>query len=324
MKTLALISVLGAAATSPIVLQLGVHRFGHETSGAVAAHAAPGQVGWQYPNGDISGFGPQTFLVGRDRSIWLDDGLNNRLLVWNPGKAAAVAQTVPLKFSNADSEVALGPAGSIYTTRTLGTGAQHNYRLVLDRQSTSGKLLWETRLPNIGSEFCGRLVVGPGRTLYCVGPHDTWISVATPAGGPIPASKRRRFIGEPVAGGLRLVTSVFPNHSVRFALVDRRGSALRSWRVDSRSPIAGARVLDVIGREPVVVLDIQNVEHRPALWDYVVLRLGPHGVVGRATIRHAVYGDNLLPDLRLGPDGRVYQLRSDPSKGVTIERFALG
>jgi hypothetical protein len=319
--------VAGAAVTKPIVVQLGIHRLDRTTAGKVVAHAARDQVGWQLPNGDVGGFGPQTFLVGADRSIWIDDGLNNRLLVYRPGRPKTVAREVPLKFANADSEVALGPAGSIYTTRFLGSGATHDYRLVLDRQTATGKLIWETRLPTIGGEFCGALRHGPGGTLFCVGPHETWIPVATAAGVPIPALQRRRSSSEPVAGGLHLVSHIFApvgaGHSVRFALVDRHGSVVRSWRIYSRNAIAGARVLDVIGREPVVALDIQNLKHRPILWDYVILRLGLHGAV-RVSVRHGVYGDNLLPDLRLGPDGALYQLTSSPSTGVEINRYSLG
>ena len=322
-------SVAVGAVGKPIVVQLGTHRFDRTSAGTVVAHAGPTQVGWQLRNGDASAFGPQTFLVGKDRSIWLDDGLNNRLLVWQPGHQGSVARTVPLPFATADSEVALGPAGSIYTTRTLGNGRDRTYRLVLDRQTATGKLIWEMRLPSVGGEFCGRLRLGPGGTLYCVGMRETWIPVATPTGQPISAVEQHRGKGpEPVAGGLRLVTHVFApvgaGHSVRFALVDRHGSVVRRWRVNSRSPIAGARTLGVIGRQPVVLLDIQNLNRRPVAWDYVVLRLGAHGAVARLSVRHAVYGDNLLADVRVGPNGRLYQLRSDPSVGVSVVRYSLG
>jgi hypothetical protein len=159
--------------------------------------------------------------------------------------------------------------------------------------------------------------------------RETWIPVATPAGQPISAAEQRQRTGpEPVGGGLRLVSHIFApvgaGHSVRFALIDRHGSVVRSWRVNSRSPIAGARTLGVIGRQPVVLLDIQNLNRRPVAWDYVVLRLGAHGAVARLSVRHAVYGDNLLADVRVGPDGRLYQLRSDPSVGVSVVRYSLG
>jgi hypothetical protein len=320
---------VGAGVVKPIVVQLGIHRFDRTSAGKIVARATPDQVGWQLPNGDVGGFGPQTFLVGRDHSIWLDDGLNNRLLVYRAGRPKTVARVVPLKFATADSELALGPAGSIYSTRFLGSGAAHDYRLVLDRQAGTGKLLWESRLPSVGEEFCGALRVGPDGTLYCVGPGEKWIAVATPAGRPTSSADRRRRTGqEPVAGGLRLVSHEFApiraSHSVSFMLLDRRGSIVRSWRIFSRSAITEARTLDSVGGDPVVVLDIQNLKRRPVAWDYVVLRLGPRGTVARVTLRHAVYGDNLLPDLRVGPGGALYQLGSSPETGVVVSRYSLG
>jgi hypothetical protein len=318
----------GAVHKHQIVVRLGIHRFGRTSPGPVVARAGAKQVGWQLPSEGVSGFGPETFLVGKDRSIWLDDGLNNRLLVYRLGRPKTVARVVPLKFATADSELALGPAGSIYSTRFLGSGRTHDYRLVLDRQTATGKLLWESNLPKIGKEFCGALRVGPGATLYCVGPHETWIPVATPTGRPTSPPHQRHGAGQPVARGLRLVSHQFApvgaSHSFSFKLVDRRGSVVRSWRIYSKSAIVDAHVLDPAGRDPVVLLGIQNTKKRPVAWDYVVLRLRLHGNVSRVSLHHAVYGDNLLPDVRVGPDGRLYQLHSDPSTGVRIVRYLLG
>ena len=43
------------------------------------------------------------------------------------------------------------------------------------------------------------------------------------------------------------------------------------------------------------------------------------------SVPHMVFGDNVLPDLRmsLDPQGGVYQLRSDPRFGVQILRYSL-
>src|SRR5205823_5888836 len=68
----------------PFVVRLGVHRFGRTRAPeAVVARAGPSQVGVR-TQGDVAG--PQTFVVGRDRSIWLFDGLKQRLLVWRAGR----------------------------------------------------------------------------------------------------------------------------------------------------------------------------------------------------------------------------------------------
>jgi hypothetical protein len=78
-----------SSATRPIVVRLGVHRFGHtRPPDAVVAHATADRVGWLHEG--VSA-GPETFVVDRDRSIWLHDEVNHRLLVWRAGDANTVA-----------------------------------------------------------------------------------------------------------------------------------------------------------------------------------------------------------------------------------------
>jgi hypothetical protein len=92
-------------------VDLGVHRFGRvRKAGAVVARPRPGQVGFFTPQQGAP-FGPHSFLVGPDRSVWLIDELKRRLLVWRPGRPSTFARTVPLPFFAID--FALGPAGSI-------------------------------------------------------------------------------------------------------------------------------------------------------------------------------------------------------------------
>ena len=88
-------------------VNLGAHRFGHvRAPDAVVAQVGGTEVAWQ---GEGDPFGPQTFLVGRDGTIYLDDGLNNRLLVFRKGAPETVARTIALPSGSADSDVALGP-----------------------------------------------------------------------------------------------------------------------------------------------------------------------------------------------------------------------
>jgi hypothetical protein len=51
------------------------------------AKAGPNEVGWESPPPGADGvtFGPWSFDVARDGSIWLLDEVNERLLVWQPG-----------------------------------------------------------------------------------------------------------------------------------------------------------------------------------------------------------------------------------------------
>ena len=66
--------------------------------------------------------------------------------------------------------------------------------------------------------------------------------------------------------------------------------------------------------------DFQN----GAKTEYEVLRLGPHGAAARLSLRRSVFGDTLLPDLRVGADGKLYQLSTSPDTGITVTRFPLG
>ena len=51
--------------------------------------------------------------------------------------------------------------------------------------------------------------------------------------------------------------------------------------------------------------------------------LGPDGTRSRFSLPDAVYGGDFYADLRLGPDGRLYQLATSPSRGVVIRRYSL-
>jgi len=56
--------------------------------------------------------------------------------------------------------------------------------------------------------------------------------------------------------------------------------------------------------------------------EYFVLRLGPQGTRAQFPLRRAVFGDNILPDVRFGPDGRLYELGSSTATGV-VSRYSL-
>ena len=263
----------------PVAVTLGTHRFGRTRApDAIVAHTGAAGLGWQ-TEGDR--FGPQTFLVGRDRSIWLDDSLNNRLLVWQPGRPEAPVRSVPLPDRSADHDVALGPAGSVYVTGVVGRGLAA--RLVLYRLSATGKVIWQLKLAGdyAGAGNSDVLVVGansalrtgPDGVLYCLaaapslpGGERAWMPVATPSGRPLSLAAQRRgtrWPDQPLAGGRRLIAEVFTAkvdaapHEARFAIVDRRGRLVRSWRIVSRTAISfGYSTLEVVGGDPVVLLDV--------------------------------------------------------------------
>jgi hypothetical protein len=316
----------------PVVVRLGTHRFGRtRPADAVVARAKADQVGWQ-SEGDPSG--PQTFLVGRDRSIWLHDAMNHRLLVWRAGRPGAPARSVTLPFLIPGAEdVALGPAGTIYFDRD---DREARRLFVYRMDSATGKVLWRTTVEGeVGGNT--QLRVSPDGTLYAIAADLGWVPVATPAGRPLSPFEQRRGAGlQPTAGGLRLVAETYAPYAgdsgrhpdpreVRVALIDRSGRLVRAWRVVSRTAInlTGFFTPALVGGAPVVSLDATAGRDQNFKWEYVVLRLGPKGATTSFSLRHAVYGESLFADLRVGPDGALYQLSSSPASGVTIGRYSV-
>jgi hypothetical protein len=318
----------------PVRVLLGAHRFGKTRAPeATVAHWAPGDVGWQ-TEGDR--FGPETFLVRRDGSVLLDDELNQRLLV----SGQSGARTIPLPEGTTDGDVALRRDGMLFAGG--GDGVGRDYHRVLYRLSPTGAVLWKSRLYGARDTFVNGtnspLRFGPDGTLYCLvgmflpGSGFGWMPVTTPGGRPLSQTAQRggtHWPYQPVAGRLRLVSEVYTPASedapreARFALF--RGTKLvRAWRVESRTDLNfDFFTPELVGEDLVVALDITKQTQTGFRWEYLVLRLGPRGLKARFSLPRAVYGDNLLADLRLGPNGRLYQLASSPADGVTIYRYSL-
>jgi len=314
----------------PFVVRLGVHRFGRTRAPeAVVARAGPAQVGFR-TQGDVAG--PQTFVVGRDRSIWLDDGLKQRLLVWRAGDSARIARTVRLPHFSPDTDFALGAHGTLYKA-WWDTSAPPGV-LRLDRLTGTGKVLWQSTL---ASEVTNTLLrIGPLGTLYSVvgrpgslGAERGWTPAATPAGMPYTVAQQRLRDGWPYQplpnNGERLLAVLRPPNEMRYAIVDRAGRPIRAWRILSGTRIApNYTTPELVGKDLVVVLDVTARVKGAFRWEYLVLRLGPSGKPrAEFSLRRTVYGDNLLADVRIEPDGKLYELGSSPATGVRIYRFPL-
>jgi hypothetical protein len=330
--------------SKPVVVRLGAHHFGQTAASTdVVARAGANQVGWDIS--DEFHLGPQTFQTAADGSVWLEDSFNNRLLVWSPGSSGSFARSIPIPWGAGLSDVAFGPHGEVYVTRK----AFDPTRLVLDRlDPTTGVILWENQ---VGLQYGGGpsgdsypviasgspLRLGPDGTLYYLvwmgrtGDEWGWMPVATPAGAPISPEAQLAGIDwpyQPLKGGLRLVGGELyaahddgAPHEIRYALVNRSGRVVRSWRILSTTDMGFHQTVpDLAGGDPVVVVDFQQ----PGQWEYEVLRLGPHGAAAKLSLRHSLFGDSLLPDLRVGADGRLYQLSTSPDTGITVTRFPLG
>ena len=119
-------------------------------------------------------------------------------------------------------------------------------------------------------------------------------------------------------GGLRLVTQI--SFSVaRFALVNRDDEIVRAWRITSPtrlSTLAAAPAL--VGGSLVLPFEISSGRH----WEKLVVRLGSH--VRLTLADWPLVGEvNLFAPLRIGSDGRLYQLRTSLVAGASVASYAL-
>ncbi|HXZ56701.1 MAG TPA: hypothetical protein VEG40_03860 [Gaiellaceae bacterium] len=335
--------------TGARIVRLGTHRFGRlRAPGTVVAKAGPGQVAFTNPAQGAKE-GPWSFEVARDRSIWLLDELNRRLLVWPPGHPKAHPRVVKLA-SILPIDFALGPAGSVYITRGLKPPVR---AMGLTRLAAGGRVLWTSKLAT--GIFNNQLRQGPDATLYWTGgvpssrrterggPDSVWVPAATPHGKPLSTARqaRARTMYQPLRGGLRLLCGWAPfekdpffgraPHEERFALINRAGRLVRSWRITSRTVIwpHPQATPALVGHDLVVVLTASSGRRN----EYLVLRLAktPSGTRARFSLPSASWLDtsgraawgDVMTDLRVGPDGKLYQLGSSPTTGVAIYRYSM-
>jgi len=348
-RTLVLVLLLAAAAVafarpapaSPIkwlAVDLGVHSFGHlSLPGAIVARAGADAVGFEcgkpsacspeQPSGGGCGCidtlpqGPTAVDVARDRSVWVLDGVKHRLLAWQRGRPA---RAVPLPADVGDSDFVLGRDGTIYV---FGGNVHGKPYLTLYALTRAGRVRWHAAT-TVGSSQA-RLLLGWDGSVYSVGPSasPTWTPVTTPAGRPLPLSTQRARSShlQPLARGLRLLTTQVSEREVHFALVDMRGTVVRAWRVRSRTSLEVGRLAPaLVDGDLVVALGVYAVRKN----ETAILRLRASGPARlRVTLDgRAVWdpdGTTARSVVRIGADGRLYQLRTDPAKGVTVARYSL-
>ena len=343
----AALAALQPASAAPVrwlAVQLGTHRFGHlRAPDAIVARAGVKEVGFECgkpsacpgaePSAgggcgciDVLPQGPTSFEVARGGSIWVLDGVNRRLLVWHAGQPAHPARAVRLPAGLDAGDFALGRDGTIYTYSTHNIAHRRNHMLYA--LTPAGRVRWKTASAIETSNPALRL--GADGTLYAVGATGdlaAWTPLTTATGRPLPLVKQRlrtrRF--QPLAGGLRLVTTQPSSREVRITLRDQAERVVRAWRITSRTALGSTRTSSaMVGGDVIVVLDVSH----EAQWERVVLRLGSRGIRQNFSLDGRAVWD---PDgtaagapVRVGPDGQLYQLRTNPTSGVSVARYSLG
>ncbi len=321
--------VVPPATAGPIkwlAVELGSHRFGRLRSpDAIVARAGADRIGFSDPMPGDSGCGdgpqgPRLFDVGPDGSIWLLDDINHRLVQWRPAETAT-ARTVSLPQRLAVHVFAVGSNGLIYAyAADLRNGHESLYAL-----SSRGSVRWAAPVKSNEPLYMFRASNG---VLYGAQPH-TFVPLTTSDGQPLSTAEQRRRASayQPLADGVRLLTTQPSAREVHVAEVDSAGNVLRAWRITSTTSLGLTRVAAaLVGDDLVVPLDVYRTVGGKPLFERVVLRLRPSGSWRQFALdARAVWGDDgTSTPLRFGPDGSLYQLRTNPKTGVGIARFDIG
>jgi hypothetical protein len=332
------VAVQPAAATSSVAapVALGVHRFGHlRPPDAIVAHADADEVGFSSPPEGADGisFGPWSFDVAKDGSVWLLDEVNHRLLMWQPGRPGRPARTVPLPMDPLErmANFTVAPDHTVYATYVPPPGPGPK-TLGLAALAPDGTVRWTA--PTTDEIFNAKLSIGPDNVVYLSSGHSgrqDWTPLTTPAGRPLPLAEQRRrtSLQQPLPGGLRLsATRRVTGREWGFALSDEAGRTVRGWRVTSQTDLGAMTMVPaLVGGDPVVGLEVTQQPGNRFQYEYEVLRLARGGGTSArfaiATEGRVVYGEGGMTGLRVGPDGQLYQLRTSRSAGVDVARYSL-
>lgn len=326
---------LGTGAASPIKwipVGLGTHSFGHvRAPEAVVVTAGTNQVGFKKHGGNCGCTdgpqGPMLFDVAQEGSIWVLDVLNHRLLAWKPGRPAQPARKLALPKLDI-RDFAVGRDGTVYLYAVYAEPPAGDSGANLWALAPSGHVRWR-----VHARTGSALRLGPDGALYSIGASKrspaAWTPLTTATGRPLSLAAQRHgsVSAQPLAAGMHLVTSQLGVHEVHFALVDRSQKIVHAWRVTSKTPLVAAQramTPTLVGGELVVAVDVS----RQLKSELLVMRLSATGTRVRYSLdAKAVWGDDgaePITAVRVGPDGRLYQLRTNPKTGLTIARYPLG
>jgi hypothetical protein len=195
--------------------------------------------------------------------------------------------------------------------------------------SSAGEVRWKAPTIPIDTFNAQLRMTSDGALYYNTLGELGWVPLVTPDGRPVPLAEQRRRASalQPMPGGLRLATADVSEHQKEFSLLDRSGHIVRAWRVTSKTTLwLTLTTASMLGRDLVVALDVTRETDSKYLFEHLILRLGSAGGI-RAFLAldpHAISDvDAPITEVRLGPDGRFYQLRESPETGVSIARYSL-
>ena len=298
---------------------LAPHDYGRLTApSSLVGTAGVGLFGFT-PGHQGAADGPHTVAIGPDGAVWTVGSTG--FVVWRPG--AATAPRSVAKPAGSVLDLAIAADGTVWSTVVV----QGPQRLVA--QSPTGSVLVQVPYGPAETAVNASLRFGSDRVLYLETDPGRWIPLTTAAGAPLAVADQLRsaVTGIPVAPGERLAWTTPSAHEVRYTLLAADGTAVGGWRLtsatDEITPYRSTATL--VGGDLVATLSTtRTTAGKQVGHELVTLRVTPAGrVTAQVTSSaSAVWGDwEGAP--QPGPDGALYELRTSPTSGVQVWRYAL-
>jgi hypothetical protein len=253
------------------------------------------------PGNEAATVGPPSFDVDARGRIYLFDALQGRVAVYRRGK---LLRQIGVASVGPQSDIDVARDGTIY----LAT--QANGRVRAQALARSGRVLQREDLgPGILAE-----IRAPGRRAFLhLLPADAWFA--------LDRSRARPRPGMPLPSGGVLVDSIV-GRTVRIG-VARGPEVERSFELASGRPLGELALGDADAARMVAGFRVLG-RKAEGPGRYVVIRLGRNGQPDAFAIPAGGFADQpAYSQVRLGGDGRLYQLRTFPD-GMRILRYDVG
>jgi hypothetical protein len=313
----------------PSRITLAQHTFDDLRSpDAIVAQAdpgsGPGEAGFACP-AEGTCAEPTSFDVEADGTVWVADSANHRLLVWEPDHPSRPSRAIALEYT--PLELAIAPDRTVYVRGTK-PGVFASRLFALDRD---GRQRWWSDLAS--DMFNAHLRFGSDGVLYSIDlPWGVWTPVTNSDGEPLGITDQVADVrsGQLVADGgffvdarWALPLGQLAPRDWRAAIVTDGGKLRQAWRISSLNDLdlSMAAVPTVVGGDPLLVFEVYRFSDHTM--EHVVVRLSAGGGIrDRFSLGRGGYrGGDVVTDVRVGADGRLYQLQSDPAWGLKIARY---
>jgi hypothetical protein len=296
-----------------VTVVLGAHAFGAvRKADARVASAAWGDAGEQVglEEGPLATpIGATAFDVDASGAVAVLDEAKKRVVRFRAGRATGV---VPLDLNGTLADMSVASDGTIYVLESAGQAPDSTPLVRSFRPDGISKGSWHA-----AERTATAVRIGPAGPVLLEYPAAQWMPAAD-HGMALHgrAQEEHGNSGRPIPGGEEVVV-LRTGNEVRAALV-RSGGVLRSWRVESGTPIGEVQLAEPLGARLVLVFRVYTDSRD----EFVALVLDKRGVVRRFSLEPADWAE-AAPISRFRLSGSsLYQLGSTPS-GMFVDRFDL-